>query len=64
MYMRPPAKKPVSLAAGLLSRVSSIVLTALTLLLVWLEVYPASFIQFIQTLIIKSDRSLIHRMLI
>jgi NADH-quinone oxidoreductase subunit N len=47
MYMQPP-REEVSVVASSLSLAGSLVLAALVLLLVWLGVYPAPFIDMIQ----------------
>lgn len=47
MYMQPP-REEVSVVASSLSLAGSLVLAALMLLLVWLGVYPAPFIDMIQ----------------
>jgi NADH-quinone oxidoreductase subunit N len=47
MYMQPPQEE-VSVVASSLSLAGSLVLAALMLLLVWLGVYPAPFIDMIQ----------------
>jgi len=48
MYMQPPQEAEVSVVASSLSLAGGLVLAALTLMLVWLGVYPAPFIDMIQ----------------
>jgi NADH-quinone oxidoreductase subunit N len=49
MYGHPPQAAELSVAASSLSLAGSLVLAALTLVLVWLGVYPAPLIDLIQT---------------
>ncbi|MCC7362260.1 MAG: NADH-quinone oxidoreductase subunit N [Anaerolineales bacterium] len=53
MYMRAPADRPITPAASLASRPSGAVLAILTLLVMWLGVFPALFIEIIQTWIAR-----------